>query len=256
LKRTVLILGVIFYASFAFCAGIDNLDGYYAALEDARYYVGEGKMDSADIKIREMGDFLKKGKYSEETDEYGNYYYALGVRQINSGMEKEAKEALNKCADIFKKVYGKENEIMFHVYRNIGKECVFAEKFETALEYFEASDAVFEEAALDMDANYGELKYLQAKASLTKNPVDYEKGLEYAKRAFDAYDYCVDYGYEYCKSYEMAGDACMGLQKYEQAYEYYSHAVNAYEEYLGPDDDEFLEILEKLSDAEKLKEGK
>ena len=247
-----IILMTISVATFA----IDDLDGFYKALEDARYFVGEERMDSADIKIKEMGDFLKKGKYSEETDEYGNYYYALGVRQINSNMEKEAKENLNRCADIFKKIYGEKNEIMFHVYRNIGKECVFAEKYETALGYFEFSDAVYEEAALDIDANYGELKYLQARASLTKNPADYENGLKFAERAFGAYDYCVDYGYEYCKSYEMAGDACMGLKRYEQAHEYYSHAIKAYEEYLGPDGDEFEEILEKFSDAEKLKDKK
>lgn len=255
MKKKILVLLTVSII-FLFCYSIDDIDGFYKALEDARYYVGEGMMDSADIKITEMKNFLKAGKYSEETDEYGNYYYALGVRQVNSDMEKEAKENLQKCIEIFKKIYGEKSEIMFQVYRNIGKECVFAEKYETALEYFKSSDLIFGEAGIEPDANYGELKYFQARASLMIKEADYAQSLEYAKKAIDAYDYSVDYGYEYCKSLEMAGDSYMALKKYQEAYDYYEHAVNSYTEYLGPDGDEFLKISEKLSEAEKLKDKK
>ncbi|HAV91957.1 TPA: hypothetical protein DCW38_02105 [candidate division WOR-3 bacterium] len=255
MKKINLLLLAILLTAVA-CFAIEDLDGYYKALEDARYYVGESKMDSADIRIAEMNDFLKAGKYSEETDEYGNYYYALGVRQINSDMEKEAKENLQKCIDIFKKIYGEKNEIMYHVYRNIGKECVFAEKCEAALDYFKSSDEIFSYAGIEMDANYGELKYFQARMSLVIKEPNYAQSLQYAEKAIDAYDYSVDYGYEYCKSYEMAGDTYMALKKYQEAYDSYSHALNAYTEYLGPDGDEFLKLTEKLSEAEKLKDKK
>ncbi|MGE3063036.1 MAG: tetratricopeptide repeat protein [bacterium] len=158
-------LSAVLVSLFISCFAIEDLDGFYKVLEEVRFYVGENKLDSADIRIAEMKDFLKAGKYSEETDEYGNYYYAIGVRQINSDKEKEAKDNLQKCIDIFKKIYGEKNEIMFHVYRNIGKECVFAEKSDLAIEYFKNSDLIFNEAEIEIDVSYGELKYFQARTS-------------------------------------------------------------------------------------------
>jgi len=245
-----LILGVILYASFAFCAGIDNLNGYYAAFDDAMYYSQEGMIDSADAKIGMMRSFLKEGKYSEDTDEYGNYYYVIAVREGFAGNKDVADEYFTKAADVFGKNYGEGSETMFHVYRNTGKALVNAKLFDLALGYLAKSEEAFKQSKLENDINWAELALLTAKAHYSAKTPNYERAREYADEAISSYDGQGDYSSDYCYAVELAGDACAQMKLYKEAKGYYDDALIAYADYFGADDYKIEEITEKLNKIE------